>query len=111
MADLLILPNQQLARRIISLSLRTNELSNAIQLSKEHMDKVRGDKARAIRLEKQTAQTRLKEQKSHYEGIVTRHQGFIEQVLHFYIYIYPTYTTIYMAPTLVFFFLFLFFIF
>lgn len=85
MADLLILPNQQLARRIISLSLRTNELSNGIQLSKEHMDKVRGDKARAIRLEKQTVQTRLKEQKSHYEGIVTRHQGFIEQVLAFYI--------------------------
>lgn len=81
MTDLLTLPNQQLARRIIGLSLRANELSNATQLSKEHMDKVRGDKAKAIRLEKQTAQTRLKEQKTHYESTVARHQGFIEQVL------------------------------
>lgn len=80
MADLLTMPNQQLARRIISLSLRSNELSNAIQLFKEHLDKIRGEKARAIRLEQHSAQTRLKEQKSHYEGIVTRHQGFIEQV-------------------------------
>lgn len=86
MADLLTLPNQQLARRVIGLSLRANELSNAIQLSKEHMEKVRGDKARSVRMEKQTGQTRLKEQKGHYESIVARHQGFIEQVLDCYIF-------------------------
>lgn len=93
MADLLMLPNQQLGRRIISLSLRANELSNAIQLSKEHMEKVRGDKARSIRLEKQAGQTRLKEQKTHYESIVARHQGFIEQVLDCYIFSKTTATT------------------
>lgn len=80
MTDLLMLSNEQLARRIIALTLRTNELSNAIQLSKEHVDKIKNDTQKAMRLEKQAAQVRLKEQKTHYEGIVTRHQAFIEQV-------------------------------
>lgn len=80
-ADLLLLSNEQLARRIIGLFLRTNELSNAIQLSKEHVEKVRNDNQKMIRNEKQATQTLLKEQKNHYENIVARHQGFIEQVV------------------------------
>lgn len=76
----MLLSNEQLARKVIGLSLRTNELTNAMQLSKEHMDKIRSDNQKTIRLEKQMAQTRLKEQKNHYETIVTRHQEFIEQV-------------------------------
>lgn len=74
------LTHEQLGRKIIGLSLRANELTNAMQLSKEHMDKIRSDNQKAIRLEKQMAQARLKEQKNHYETIVTRHQEFIEQV-------------------------------
>lgn len=80
MADLIMLPNYQLARRVVALSLRANELSNAIQLSKEHVTTVRNEKQKTIRMEKQTAQQRLKEQKKHYESIIGRHQGFIEQV-------------------------------
>lgn len=76
----MLLSSEQLARKIIGLSLRTNELANAMQLSKEHMDKIRCDNQKAIRMEKQMAQARLKEQKNHYETIVTRHQEFIEQV-------------------------------
>lgn len=75
-----MLPNHQLARRIVALTLRANELSNAIQLSKEHMAHVRADKQKAIRIEKQNSQARIAEQKNHFEGIVSRHQGFIEQV-------------------------------
>lgn len=78
--DLLTMPTQQLARRIIGLTLRANELSNAIQMAKEHVDKLKCEKARAVRLEQHTAQARLKEQKTHHENVVTRHQGFIEQV-------------------------------
>ncbi|XP_070501319.1 centrosomal protein of 131 kDa isoform X2 [Chironomus tepperi] len=80
-SDLLMLPNHQLARRIVKLSLRANELSNAIQLSKEHVGNVRNDKAKALRLEKLNGQNRLKEQKKHYEEIVARHQTFIEQLI------------------------------
>lgn len=80
-SDLLVLPNHQLARRIVKLSLRANELSNAIQLSKEHVSNVRNDKAKALRLEKLNGQNRLKEQKKHYEEIVARHQTFIEQLI------------------------------
>lgn len=80
-ADLLVLPNHQLARRIVKLSLRANELSNAIQLSKEHVANVRNDKMKCIRLEKLNCQNRLKEQKKHYEEIVARHQNFIEQLI------------------------------
>jgi len=76
-----MLPNHQLARRIVKLSLRANELSNAIQLSKEHVANVRGDKSKALRLEKLNGQNRLKEQKKHYEDIVSRHQAFIEQLI------------------------------
>lgn len=76
----MLLSNEQLARKIVGLSLRTNELTNAMQLSKEHMDKIRNDNQKAVRIERQMAQTRLKEQKNHYETIVTRHQEFIEQV-------------------------------
>lgn len=76
-----MLPNHQLARRIVKLSLRANELSNAIQLSKEHVGNVRNDKAKSLRLEKINGQNRLKEQKKHYEDIVARHQQFIEQLI------------------------------
>lgn len=80
MSDLVILPNHQLARRIVALTLRANELSNAIQLSKEHVAHVRTEKQKAIRIEKQNSQSRIAEQKNHFESIVSRHQGFIEQV-------------------------------
>lgn len=76
----MLLSSEQLARKVIGLSLRTTELTNAMQLSKEHMDKIRNDNQKAIRMERQMAQARLKEQKNHYETIVTRHQEFIEQV-------------------------------
>lgn len=80
LSELMLLSSEQLARKVIGLSLRTTELVNAIQLSKEHMDKIRNDNQKAIRMERQMAQARLKEQKNHYETIVTRHQEFIEQV-------------------------------
>ncbi|GAB0097121.1 Centrosomal protein of 131 kDa [Sergentomyia squamirostris] len=80
-ADLLILPNHQLARRVVALSLRCNELTNALQLSKEHVSGVRAEKGKAIRQEKQAGATKLAEQKKHFEGIVARHQTFIEQLL------------------------------
>lgn len=80
LADLLMLPNHQLARRVIALSLRANELANAVYLSKEHVMKVRSEKQKCIRTEKATTANRLREQKKHYEAIVKRHQGFIEQV-------------------------------
>lgn len=78
--DLITLPNQQLARRIIALSLRANELSSAIHLSREHMATVRTEKIKTVRAEKHNFQSRLFEQKKHFESIVVRHQGFIEQV-------------------------------
>lgn len=80
LSELMLVSNEQLARKVIGLSLRTTELTNAIHLSKEYMDKIRSDNQKSIRMEKQMAQARLKEQKNHYETIVTRHQEFIEQV-------------------------------
>uniref|UniRef100_A0A182PBW6 Centrosomal protein of 131 kDa n=1 Tax=Anopheles epiroticus TaxID=199890 RepID=A0A182PBW6_9DIPT len=81
MNDLLELPPHQLARRVIKLSLRANELSNAMQLSKSHIATVRADKAKAIRTEKCALQGKLKEQKKHYEDIIGRHQEFIDQLI------------------------------
>uniref|UniRef100_A0A182WEB2 Centrosomal protein of 131 kDa n=1 Tax=Anopheles minimus TaxID=112268 RepID=A0A182WEB2_9DIPT len=81
MNDLLELPPHQLARRVIKLSLRANELSNAMQLSKNHIATVRADKVKAIRTEKCALQGRLKEQKKHYEDIIGRHQEFIDQLI------------------------------
>ncbi|XP_055857329.1 centrosomal protein of 131 kDa isoform X2 [Episyrphus balteatus] len=81
LSDLLMLPNHQLARRVIGLSLRANELANAMLLSKEHIIKIRNEKQKGIRSEKQNTANRLREQKKHFEGIVARHQGFIEQLL------------------------------
>lgn len=80
MSDLILLSNDQLARKVVNLSLRANELTNAIQLSKEHVEKIRMDNQKLIRNEKQMAQNRMREQKSHYEAVVVRHQEFIEQV-------------------------------
>ncbi|XP_053670179.1 centrosomal protein of 131 kDa [Anopheles nili] len=81
MNDLLELPPHQLARRVIKLSLRANELSNAMQLSKNHIATVRADKAKAIRTEKCALQGKLKDQKKHYEDIIGRHQEFIDQLI------------------------------
>lgn len=80
MSDLILLSNDQLARKVVNLSLRANELTNAIQLSKEHVEKIRMDNQKLIRTEKQMSQNRMREQKSHYEAVVARHQEFIEQV-------------------------------
>lgn len=80
MSDLTLLSNDQLARKVVNLSLRANELTNAIQLSKEHVEKIRLDNQKLIRNEKQMSQNRMREQKSHYEAVVARHQEFIEQV-------------------------------
>lgn len=44
------------------------------------MAHVRADRQKAIRIEKQNSQARIAEQKNHFESIVSRHQGFIEQV-------------------------------
>lgn len=77
----MMLTNHQLCRKIVNLSLRVNELNNAIQLSKEHVSNVRAEKMKTVRLEKQSTQKRLNEQKKHYEDIVQRHQNFIEQLL------------------------------
>lgn len=74
--------NEQLARKVINLTLRANELTNAIHMSKEHMEKLKNNNQKLIRGEKQMSQTRLKEQKNHDETVVARHQEFIEQVFH-----------------------------
>lgn len=76
-----MLPNRHLARRVIAMYLRTNELSNAVQLAKENMKSVREDKIKAVRLEKLHAQKSLADQKRHFENIVSRHQTFVEQLL------------------------------
>ncbi|XP_017045402.1 centrosomal protein of 131 kDa [Drosophila ficusphila] len=81
LSELLMLPNHQLARRVIALSLRANELANAIHLSKEHVLQLRGEKQKSLRAEKSSAAAKLRDQKKHYEEVVTRHQGFIEQLL------------------------------
>ncbi|XP_062559698.1 centrosomal protein of 131 kDa isoform X2 [Armigeres subalbatus] len=81
MNDLLEIPVHQLARRVIKLSLRANELSNAMQLSKEHLSNVRSDKMKAVRAEKSAFQNKMKEQKKHYEDIIGRHQEFIDQLI------------------------------
>ncbi|ALC42444.1 dila [Drosophila busckii] len=81
LSELLMLPNHQLARRVIALSLRANELANAIHLSKEHVLQLRTEKQKSLRAEKSNNASKLSEQKKHYEEVVTRHQGFIEQLL------------------------------
>ncbi|KAH8345493.1 hypothetical protein KR084_005222, partial [Drosophila pseudotakahashii] len=81
LSELLMLPNHQLARRVIALSLRANELANAIHMSKEHVFQLRGEKQKSLRAEKSTGAAKLRDQKKHYEEVVTRHQGFIEQLL------------------------------
>ncbi|KAH8270754.1 hypothetical protein KR018_000201 [Drosophila ironensis] len=81
LSELLMLPNHQLARRVIALSLRANELANAIHMSKEHVLQLRGEKQKSLRAEKSSNAAKLKDQKKHYEDVVTRHQGFIEQLL------------------------------
>ncbi|XP_034650748.1 centrosomal protein of 131 kDa isoform X2 [Drosophila subobscura] len=81
LSELLMLPNHQLARRVIGLSLRANELANAIHLSKEHVMQLREEKQKSLRAEKSSNAGKLRDQKKHYEEVVTRHQGFIEQLL------------------------------
>ncbi|XP_001360940.2 centrosomal protein of 131 kDa [Drosophila pseudoobscura] len=81
LSELLMLPNHQLARRVIGLSLRANELANAIHLSKEHVLQLREEKQKSLRAEKANNAGKLRDQKKHYEEVVSRHQGFIEQLL------------------------------
>ncbi|KAH8375391.1 hypothetical protein KR200_003322, partial [Drosophila serrata] len=81
LSELLMVPNHQLARRVIALSLRANELANAIHMSKEHVLQLRGEKQKSLRAEKSNGAAKLRDQKKHYEEVVTRHQGFIEQLL------------------------------
>lgn len=77
----MLLPNRHLARRVIAMFLRTNELSNAVQLAKDNMKGVREEKQKSLRQEKLNSQKALNEQKRHFENIVARHQIFVEQLL------------------------------
>ncbi|XP_053688612.1 centrosomal protein of 131 kDa [Sabethes cyaneus] len=81
MNDLLEIPIHQLARRVIKLSLRANELSNAMALSKDHLVNLKADKMKAVRAEKAAFGSKMKEQKKHYEDIIGRHQEFIDQLI------------------------------
>lgn len=81
MNDLLELPMHQLARRVIKLSLRANELNNAMHLSKDHLSNLKADKMKALRAEKAAFANKMKEQKKHYEDIIGRHQEFIDQLI------------------------------
>lgn len=76
-----MLPNRHLARRVIAMYLRTNELSNAVQLAKENVKSVREEKIKSVRAEKLQSQKAMADQKKHFENIVLRHQTFVEQLL------------------------------
>ncbi|XP_017776428.1 PREDICTED: centrosomal protein of 131 kDa [Nicrophorus vespilloides] len=79
--DLLLLNSEELSNQIIDLNLRLKEKSSSIKMLQDELSAVR---EQAIKTTKQTdtlIKDKLKTQKDETDGIIRRHQKFIDQLI------------------------------
>lgn len=79
--DLNHLTNDELSHQIIDLSLRLKEKSSAICLLQEELGKLRQEIVQNSKQTDNIVREKLKQQKDEYEGVIKRHQKFIDQLI------------------------------
>lgn len=79
--DLLSLTSQELCDQIIDLHLRLKEKSSSIKLLQQELSSVRDEVLKLTRQMEELVKQKLKSQKEEHEGVVKRHQKFIDQLI------------------------------
>ncbi|XP_076250306.1 centrosomal protein of 131 kDa-like isoform X2 [Rhynchophorus ferrugineus] len=79
--DLEVLSKQELANQLIELSLRLKDKNSSISLLQNELSNLRDQAVKYNAQTEQIVKQKLKDQKQEYEGIVKRHQKFIDQLI------------------------------
>ncbi|XP_048519924.1 centrosomal protein of 131 kDa isoform X2 [Dendroctonus ponderosae] len=79
--DLEVLSKQELAHRLVDMSLRLKDKSSSIVILQNELSGLREQVMKQNKQTEALVKQKLKQQKEEYEGVVKRHQKFIDQLI------------------------------
>lgn len=81
MDDLEVLSKQELAHRLVDMSLRLKDKHSSISILQNELSGLRDQVMKQNKQTEALVKQKLKQQKEEYEGVVKRHQKFIDQLI------------------------------
>nr|CAI5847080.1 unnamed protein product [Callosobruchus analis] len=81
MDDLRILSTEELGSQVIDLSLRLKDKSSSISLLQQELSNLREQIMKQHKETEELVKQKLKQQKDEYEGVIKRHQKFVDQLI------------------------------
>ncbi|VEN63068.1 unnamed protein product [Callosobruchus maculatus] len=81
MDDLRMLSTEELSSQVIDLSLRLKDKSSSISLLQQELSNLREQIMKQHKETDELVKQKLKQQKDEYEGVIKRHQKFVDQLI------------------------------
>ncbi|KAJ8959085.1 hypothetical protein NQ318_022342 [Aromia moschata] len=79
--DLRVLTTEELSQQVLDLSLRVKDKNSSITLLQSELSNLREQIVKQQKQTEQLVKQKLKQQKEEYEGVIKRHQKFIDQLI------------------------------